>query len=40
MGLHIGRETLRRVDFDLQLIDGDSGATFGILKNNIINTGN
>jgi len=28
------------VDFDLQLIDGDSGATFGILKNNIINTGN
>ena len=31
MGLHIGRETLRRVGFDLQLIPGDEGATFGIV---------
>ena len=30
MGLHIGRESLRRVDFDLQLIEGNDGATFGI----------
>ena len=31
MGLHIGRETLRRVGFDLLLIDGDEGATFGVM---------
>ncbi|MDE2847895.1 MAG: ATP-binding protein [Gemmatimonadota bacterium] len=31
MGLHIGRETLRRVGFDLQLKEGDEGATFGIV---------
>ena len=31
LGLHIGRETLRRVGFDLRLIDGDEGATFGIV---------
>ncbi len=33
MGLHIGRETLRRVKFDLQLIagDGGGGATFGVI---------
>ena len=31
MGLHIGRETLRRVGFDLQLMDGDGGATFGVV---------
>ena len=31
MGLHIGRETLRRVGFDLQLIDGDQGAVFGVM---------
>ena len=31
MGLHIGRETLRRVGFDLQVIDGDGGATFGVV---------
>ncbi len=31
MGLHIGRETLRRVGFDLQLVEGDVGATFGIV---------
>jgi len=31
MGLHIGRESLRRVGFDLQLIDGDGGATFGVV---------
>ncbi len=31
MGLHIGRETLRRVGFDLQLIDGDRGAVFGVV---------
>ena len=31
MGLHIGRETLRRVGFDLQLISGDEGATFGVV---------
>ena len=31
MGLHIGRETLRRVGFDLQLINGDGGAKFGVV---------
>ena len=31
MGLHIGREGLRQVGFDLRLINGDGGATFGIL---------
>ncbi len=31
MGLHIGRETLRRAGFDLVLVDGDKGATFGML---------
>ena len=31
MGLHIGRETLRRIGFNLELIDGENGATFGIL---------
>ena len=31
MGLHIGRETLRRVGFDLRLIEGDDGATFAIV---------
>ena len=31
MGLHIGRETLRRVGFDLQLIEGDEGAIFSIV---------
>ena len=31
MGLHIGRESLRRVGFDLKLIAGDDGATFGIV---------
>jgi len=31
MGLHIGRETLRRVGFDLRLIDDDGGATFGVV---------
>jgi len=31
MGLHIGRETLRRVGFDLELLDSDSGATFGVV---------
>ncbi len=31
MGLHIGRQTLRRVGFDLQLLEGDSGATFGVV---------
>ena len=31
MGLHIGRETLRRVGFDLRLIEGDEGATFGLV---------
>ena len=30
LGLHIGRESLRRVGYDLELIDGDDGATFGI----------
>ncbi len=30
MGLYIGRETLRRVGFDLQLLEGDGGATFGV----------
>ncbi len=31
MGLHIGRETLRRARFDLRLIERESGATFGIV---------
>ena len=31
MGLHIGRENLRRVGFDLRLIEADDGATFGIV---------
>ena len=31
MGLPIGRESLRRVGFDLQLIEGDGGATFGVV---------
>ena len=31
MGLHIGRESLRRVGFDLQLIEGNGGATFGVM---------
>ena len=31
MGLHIGRETLRRIGFDLQLLEGDGGATFGVM---------
>ena len=31
MGLHISRETLRRVGFDLQLIDSENGATFGVM---------
>jgi len=31
MGLHIGRETLRRVGFDLQLLEGKGGTTFGIV---------
>ena len=31
IGLHIGREALRRVGFDLQLIDGDGGTTFGVV---------
>ena len=31
MGLHIGRETLRRVGFDLRLVEGDEGATFGVV---------
>ncbi len=31
MGLHIGRETLRRIGFDLLLINGDNGATFGVV---------
>ena len=31
LGLHIGRESLRRVGFDLELIDGEDGATFGIV---------
>lgn len=31
MGLHIGRESLRRVGFDLRLIEADDGATFGIV---------
>lgn len=30
MGLHIGRESLRRVGFDLYLMDGVEGATFSI----------
>ena len=31
MGLHIGRETLRRIGFDLQLLEADGGATFGVV---------
>ena len=31
MGLHIGRESLHRVGFDLRLVEGDGGATFGIV---------
>ena len=31
MGLHIGRESLRRGGFDLMLIEGDGGATFGVV---------
>ena len=31
MGLHIGRETLRRVGFDLRLMDADRGTTFGVV---------
>ena len=31
MGLHIGRASLRRVGFDLELINGDDGVTFGIV---------
>ena len=31
IGLYIGREGLRRVGFDLRLIDGDQGAAFGIV---------
>jgi len=30
MGLHIGRESLRRIGFDLKLMDCKDGATFGI----------
>ena len=32
MGLHIARETLRRVGFDLRLIEADPGATFGVVR--------
>ena len=31
MGLHIGRESLRRAGFDLKLIEGNGGATFGVV---------
>jgi len=31
MGLHIGRESLRRIGFDLKAIEVDRGATFGIV---------
>ena len=31
MGLHIGRETLRRIGFDLRLLKSDGGATFGVV---------
>ena len=31
MGLHIARETLRRVGFDLRLIETERGATFGVV---------
>ena len=31
MGLSIGRDGLRRVGFDLRLIDGGKGAAFGIV---------
>ncbi len=31
MGLHIGRESLRRVGFDLRLIERDRGATFSVV---------
>ena len=34
MGLYIGRETLRRVGFDLQLIDGKYSTTFGVIPGN------
>ncbi len=34
MGLYIGRETLRRVGFDLQLIDGEYSTTFGVIPGN------
>ena len=32
MGLHIARETLRGVGFDLRLIEADPGATFGVVR--------
>ena len=31
MGLHIGRESLRRVGYELKLMEVDDGATFGIV---------
>ncbi|MCY3674355.1 MAG: ATP-binding protein [Paracoccaceae bacterium] len=31
MGLHIGRETLRRVGYDLILLDSQEGASFGLV---------
>ena len=31
MGLHIGRKTLRRVGYDLKLIEGGAGTTFGLM---------
>lgn len=31
LGLYIGRETLRRVDYDLQLVNLDSGTTFALV---------
>ena len=30
LGLHIGRETLRRVGYELSLVNGDNGATFAL----------
>ena len=30
LGLHIGRESLCRVGYELSLVDGDNGATFGL----------
>ena len=30
LGLHIGRESLRRVGYELLLLDGDNGATFAL----------